>query len=81
VAKFSKSGVCNNVSGGRTAIFGVTQSSLKRSVEQMEGSIHAKTKLDSFSGFDTTPACNGQTDGRMGGWTDGHMTTAYTALA
>jgi len=30
-----------------------------------------------FSGFDTVPTCDRQTDGQ----TDGHMTTEYTALA
>jgi len=34
---------------------------------------HAKSQFDSSSRFDTTPACDGQTDG--------HTTTAYTALA
>jgi len=30
----------------------------------MEGSLCAKYQLDSSSRFDTTPACDGQTDGR-----------------
>ena len=30
----------------------------------MEGSLHAKTQLDSSSRFDTVPACDGRTDRR-----------------
>jgi len=46
-------------------------------VWEVELSLPAKTQLDSSIRFDTTPACDGQTDGRM----DGHTTTAYAALA
>ena len=41
------------------------------SVGEVEGSLHAKNQLDSSSRFDTTPACDGQTDR--------HTTTASIA--
>ena len=54
-------------------IFGDAHISLQHSVRQVEGNLHAETQLDSSSRFDTVPACDRQTDG--------HTTTAYTALA
>ena len=49
---------------------------------QVEGSLHAKTQLDSSSCYETTPAFDGQNDRQTDGRTDGHITTtAYTALA
>ena len=47
----------------------------------MEGSLCAKYQLDSSSRFDTTPACDGQTDKRTDGRIDGHMATANASLA
>ena len=37
---------------------------------------HAQTQLDSYSRFDTIPACDGWTDGRTERRTDGYTTTA-----
>ena len=62
MAKFLKSGVWDKVPEGSTVIFGDTQISLFQSVGQVGGSIRAKNQLDSCSRFDTTPACDGQTD-------------------
>jgi len=71
--KISKSEVWDKVPEASTLIFGDTQIYLQRSVEEVEGSLHVKYQLDSSSRFDTTPACDGPTDG--------HTMTANIALA
>ena len=71
--KISKSEVWDKVPEASTQIFGDTQIYLQRSVEEVEGSLHVKNQLDSSSRFDTTPACDGRTDG--------HTMTANIALA
>jgi len=41
-----------------------------RNFLQVEVSLHANNQLDSSSGFDTVPACDGRTDGRTDRQTD-----------
>ena len=64
MAKFSKHGIWDKVPEGSTVILGDTQIFLQQGVGLVEGSLYAKTQLDSSSRFDTIPACGGRTGGR-----------------
>ena len=62
---------------GKYPYFGVNQISLKHSVGQVEGSLHAKNQLNPFSHFSRTRTCDGQTDTQ----TQGHsIYRSITAL-
>ena len=62
MAKFYKSGVPEfKVPEEIALIFGYNRIFFYHSVGRAEGS-HAKKQLDSFSRFDKTPTCDGQTD-------------------
>jgi len=52
---FSKSRVWDKVPEESARIFEVTRISLKHTVGQVEGSLHAKNQLNPFSHFSRTP--------------------------
>ena len=73
VEKFSQSRIWDKVTEGSTLIFGVTRISLKHSIMIGREKPPYKNQINPFNRFDTTPACDRETDG--------HSTTANTALA
>ena len=56
--KFSKSGVWDKVSEVSTLIFEDIRISFKHSIGEVEGSYDAKSQLDLFICFYTTPTCD-----------------------
>ena len=76
--KFSKSRVCDKVPEESTHIFGVTQISLKHSVGQVKGSLHAKNQPNRCSHCSRTPTCDRQTQAQP--QTERHKAIAYTVL-